>query len=207
MVQQRTVLHLSLQSHISRLTGIRLNASQIRLLDKEKLAHLLKQTQDQQTPHIFLELYHDYSHAIEKLEKQVLQQVKDMPGYRLLTSVPGIGKILALTILLETGDINRFPKVGNYASYARCVNSQRISNGKNKGQNNRKNGNRYLAWAFMEAAHFAAIWSPPIKQYYQSKKDKKHVMVAKKAVANKLARACYHMLKQQTPFEISKAFG
>jgi transposase len=121
--------------------------------------------------------------------------------------MPGVGPVLGTTIALETGTIQRFPSSGNYASYARCVKSEKISNGKRKGQGNKKNGNKYLAWAFMEAAHYAAIWSPPIKRYYQRKQAKSHILVAKKAVANKLARACYHMLKRGEVFDVTRAFG
>ena len=103
--------------------------------------------------------------------------------------------------------IERFPKVGNYASYARCVKTERLSNDKRKGRGNAKNGNRYLAMAFMEAAHYAAIWSPQMKRFYRRKLSKSPVMVAKKALANKLARAVYHMWKHQQPFDIARAFG
>ena len=127
--------------------------------------------------------------------------------YSLLTTTPGIGKILGMTILLETGPIERFPQVGNYASYARCVPTDKISNGKTKGKGNAKNGNRYLAMAFVEAAHYAAIWNDAIKRYYQRKCRRVPTMVAKKSVANKLTRACYHMLKNQQAFDIKRAFG
>ena len=69
--------------------------------------------------------------------------------------LPGLGKILGLTIALETDDAQRFADAGNFASYCRCVKSLRTSNGKKKGENNRKCGNQYLAWAFVAAAHFA----------------------------------------------------
>jgi len=72
-----------------------------------------------------------------------------------LRTVDGIGLVLALTISLETGDIGRFAKVGNYTSYCRCVPSKRLSAGKSKGKGNVKNGNKYLAWAFIEAANYA----------------------------------------------------
>ena len=85
--------------------------------------------------------------------------------------------------------------------------SEKISNGKYKGRGNKKNGNKYLAWAFMEAAHYGAIWNPRIKRYYQRKQAKAHILVAKKAVANKLARACYHMLKRGEKFDVKRAFG
>lgn len=72
-----------------------------------------------------------------------------------------------------------------------------------KAEGNRKNGDRYLAWAFIEAAHFGIIWSPKIKRYRQSKLAHSHLMVARKAVA----QARYHMLKNQCPFDIERAFG
>jgi len=121
--------------------------------------------------------------------------------------VHGIGEILALTIMLETGDIRRFPQVGNFASYCRCVDSRKISNGKRKGRGNTKNGNKYLAWAFVEAANFAVRFNPRVKRFYQRKKDKTHGVVAIKAVAHKLARACYYIMKDQVPFDTAKAFA
>lgn len=145
--------------------------------------------------------------AIDLLEQEVLKHLQPRHDYQLLTSIPGVGKILASTIATETGDISRFPSPGHYASYARCVSTEKLSNGKLKGRGNKRNGNRYLAWAFMEAAHYAAIWSPEIKRFYQQRQAKRHIMVAKKTVANKLARACYHMLTKQEPFEVRRAFG
>jgi transposase len=84
---------------------------------------------------------------------------------------------------------------------------RKLSNGKYKGQGNRKNVNRYLAWAFMAASHFSTLWEPVIKRFYQHKLSKSHLMAAKNAVANKLARANYHMLKEHTNFDVTRAFG
>lgn len=109
--------------------------------------------------------------------------------------------------MLETGDIRRFEQVGNFASYCRCVESQRFSNSKKKGEGNRKNGNKYLAWAFVEAAHFATQREGLIKRFFQRKAAKKNKIVAIKAVAHKLARACYHVLRDQTVFDVNKAFA
>ncbi|WP_419187192.1 transposase [Cupriavidus necator] len=83
---------------------------------------------------------------------------------------PGIGQILASVILLETGPIERFASAGNFASYARCVDSQRLSNGKKKGEGNTKNGNKYLPWAFVEAANFAMRFCAEAKRFYERKK-------------------------------------
>ena len=97
---------------------------------------------------------------IAKLEGRLLQCLEPRPEYALLSTAPGIGRILGPIILLETGSIERFAAVGNYASYARCVDSVRLSNNKKKGEGNVRNGNKYLAWAFIEAANMAKRWCP-----------------------------------------------
>ena len=127
--------------------------------------------------------------------------------YKALKTVSGVGVVLALTIALETGDIGRFAGPGNFASYARMVGSRRESNGRKKGEGNAKCGNRYLAWAFIEAAHFAVRYDATIKRWYQKKCASSLSVVAIKAVAHKLARACYYVMKDGTPFDAAKAFG
>jgi transposase len=144
---------------------------------------------------------------IATLEKVIKERVSLKPAFRYLLTVSGIGPILALTIMLETGEIGRFPSVGNFASYCRCVRTEKLSNGKRKGSGNAKNGNKYLAWAFVEAANFAVRYEPLIRRFYQRKKAKSHGVVAIKAVAHKLARACYHVMKDEVPFEVARAFA
>ena len=90
-------------------------------------------------------------------------------GYQKLLTVPGIGEILALTVMLETGNINRFPGMGNYVSYRRLVSSSYVSNRKRKGAGNTKNGNAYLCWALIEAANFAIRHSARTRRYYHRK--------------------------------------
>lgn len=207
LVKQRTAQLLSLQSLVGRYTGLRLSGHQVKHLKQDALinyfgseATLFSAQQNQQ-------LIQQITTQIEATEAFVLSRCEDSDDYSLITSTPGIGKILGMTILLETGPLERFSEVGHYSSYARCVPSNKISNGKSKGQGNTKNGNRYLAMAFIEAAHYATIWEPAIKRYYQRKCKKVPVMVAKKTIANKLTRACYHMLKQGTVFDVTRAFG
>ncbi|WP_250504069.1 IS110 family transposase [Caballeronia sp. AZ7_KS35] len=146
------------------------------------------------------------SAQIELLEKRLQEKVVARAEYGLLASVPGIGAILATTILLETGPIERFASPGNFASYARCVDSQRFSNGKKKGEGNTRNGNEYLAWAFVEAANFALRYSAEAKRFYERKKARTNSIVARKALAHKLARACFHILKERKPFDSSRCF-
>jgi transposase len=154
-----------------------------------------------------LAVMHTLAGVIAVLEKAAKARARLRSAFKLLLTVSGIGHILALTIMLETGAIARFAKVGNDASYCRCVGSQRISNGKQKGRGNTKNGNKYLAWAYIEAANFAVRYNPQIKRYYQRKCARTHHLVAIKAVAHKLARACYYILRDQVPFDVNKAFA
>jgi transposase len=197
---------VSLQSLIARHSGQQLNAHQIKTLTQPRIADYLQ-------GHALLggEITHQarcwLDGAVRRIERELQHHIKPREDYQLLQSIPGTGPVLGTTIALETGTIERFASPGNYASYARCVKSEKISNGKYKGQGNKKNGNKYLAWAFMEAAHYGAIWNPRIKRYYQRKQARAHILVAKKAVANKLARACYHMLKRGEEFDVRRAFG
>jgi transposase len=143
---------------------------------------------------------------IKILEKSILRQVEPTPGFDRLKTASGIGDILAETILLETGDITRFKGPGNFASYCRCVDSRRESNGKKKGENNRKNGNKYLAWAFIEAANFAIRRSERAKRFYEKKKNATNMIVARKALAHKIARACYWVMRNQEDFNEDLVF-
>lgn len=206
LVRQRVTQHLSLQSLIARHSGVRLSSLKIKQLTEESLGKYLIQPAALSSGAIFLEQMQRLGEAIKQLESVVGTQCLGTPEYELVSSVTGIGPIIGQTILLETGSIDRFASVGNYVSYARCVPSERMSNSKVKGRGNRRNGNRYLALAFMEAAHLATIWEPTIKRYYQRKLTRVHKMVAKKTIANKLARATYHMLKNSEPFDVTRAF-
>ena len=105
--------------------------------------------------------------------------------------MPGIGPILSIKILLESGDIARFASAGDYASYCRMVESVRLCNAKRKGHGNRKCGNRYPCWAYVETANYAVRFDPLIRRWYERKRARKRRVVAIRAVAHKLARACY----------------
>lgn len=206
LVKQKTAQLLSLQSTISRHTGFRLSSLKIKQLTPDQIDHYMSDPSVRFSAQQNHQLLQYIEQQVRDIESFVLAQC-DPNAYSIVTSTPGIGKILGMTILLETGPIERFDKVGNYSSYARCVPSYKVSNGKTKGRGNTKNGNRYLGMAFVEAAHYATIWDSTIKQYYQRKCKTVPTMVAKKAIANKLTRACFHMLKTQTPFDITLAFG
>jgi transposase len=183
LVHQRTANLLSIQSLISRTTGNSISAKYIQALDIQHVDGVLPNPDHVLALKANLAVMNSADAQIEILEKAVQDRVKLRPQFRFLKTVVGIGPILALTIMLETGEIERFASVGNYASYCRCVGSNKISNGKRKGSGNTKNGNKYLAWAFVEAANFAIRYNSKIKSFYQKKKSKSHAIVAIKAVA------------------------
>ncbi|BCG46464.1 Transposase [Citrifermentans bremense] len=151
-----------------------------------------------------------YSLALYKewdsIEAVIERKLKLEDRYKLLLTVPGIGKIIALTIMLETGPVDRFQNVGNYASYCRLVSSRWTSNEKTKGKGNKKNGNKYLSWAFSEAAEFARRYDERARAYYNRKLRKTNFMVAHTALAHKLARAAYHIMRDQVEFVQEKIF-
>lgn len=142
----------------------------------------------------------------KKIEKQVLAFTKPTEQYRRMVSLPGIGIALGMLIVLESGDFKRFPTAGDYASYCRAVKSERTSNEKKKGSNNSKNGNKYLAWAFIEAATYAARFNPRIQSWYEKKRRKSGVPKAKKALACKLAKAAWHVMNGKD-FDEKLMFG
>ena len=127
--------------------------------------------------------------------------------YQYLQTICGVGKILSLTIMLETGPVERFTKVGNYVSYCRKVPSKWTSNEKTKGKGNKKNGNKYLAWAFSEAAELARRYDNQARAYYNKKSAKTNFMMAHTALAHKLARAAYYVMRDQVPFDPAKVFA
>ena len=207
LVQQKTQNLLSIQGLYDRHLNRRLNSNKIKRLSMEQLSEDFPDANICMAVNGNLAILQCLTVQIKTIEASLKQQLKLRDEFINLTSIEGIGLILALTIMLETGSISRFEKVGNYASYCRCVNGARYSNGKKKSTTNTKNGNKYLAWAFIEAANFAIRYNDTVKRYYQRKLAKTHVVVAKKAVAHKLARACFYVLRDQVEFDVNKAFG
>lgn len=153
-----------------------------------------------------LAVYQAIQKEIDQLEHTAFTAVKLKEEFKIIQTTTGIGKILGLTIMLETGDIHRFLGPGNDASYCRCVDSERRSHGKKKGSGNTKAGNPYLSWAFSEAAHFAVRFEPLAQRFYERKKAKSNGIIAIRAVARKLARGTWMMLKHPTPYQAELMF-
>jgi transposase len=207
MVRKRTSHILSIENLMMRNTGQRATAKEVKKLTAEGVDALGWEAELALAMKANVAVMSCLDEQVELLEKAVLSRVRLREEFKGLLTVDGIGKVLALTIMLETGDIGRFKDVGNYVSYCRCVKSVRLTNGKVKGKGNAKNGNKYLGWAFIEAANYAIRWNDQVKRFYQRKCAKTKRVVALKATAHKLARACYHIMRDGVAFDVRRAFG
>lgn len=207
LVRQRTAHVLSAKSLYTRLTGRDPSTHVIKRYTAERIyLPTLDDANRRLELQCSLRLIQTLNQHIAEIEKTARKQVELAPAYAGLKGVPGIGEILALTIMLETGELSRFASAGQYASYCRCVKSTKLSNGKKKGEGNTKNGNKYLAWAYVEAAHFAVQHHRLAKRFYQRKQAQRNSIVATKATAHKLARACYYVMRDGVTFEPGRLF-
>jgi len=206
LVRQKTANILSFQSLHNRHTGKTISTREIQQLTSDAINDLFPDKHVALSAQSNLSTINFLGLQVKEIEKVVLGAVKLKPEFIKLQTVPGIGKILALTISLETGDIGRFKKVGNFVSYCRLVGSTRKSNDKKKGENNRKNGNKYLCWAFIEAANFANRYDPLAKIYFQKKSARSNRLVSIKALAHKLGRACYYIMRDHVDYDPLKIF-
>jgi transposase len=207
LVRQRTANLLSIQNVVTRNTGSALSGNRIKQLTGAEVEELLPEATLALAVKSNLAILQCLAEQSEQIEAVVRAHVKLRAGFHPLLTVRGIGQILGMTIMLETGEIDRFATVGDFASDCRCVGSTKLSHGKRKGQGNGKNGNKYLAWAVGEAANFAVRYNAQSNRFSQRTQAKTNGVVAIKAVAHKRARACYYILRDQVPFEVNKAFA
>jgi transposase len=207
LVRQRTTLILSFKSLNERTLGQRVPLAQVKAMNAEEARARFTDPADQLLSGTEIGLIGQFNRAIQRIEARVLSVAGKWRRYQRLQTLPGIGKILGLTIALETGDAQRFADAGHFASYCRCVKSLRQSNHKKKGENNRKCGNAYLAWAFVEAAHFACRYDDACRRFYDRKKQQTHPVIATKALACKLAKAAWHVMAEDAPYDAARVFG
>ena len=207
IVHQATQTLLSLQSMVTRQTGQAVSAAKLQKWTHQEVNEMFADSYSQETAVALLELLREQRRIQHSLEKTVLAVVKLHGPFQRLLTIPGIGNILGITITLETGPIARFAGAGQYASYCRTVDSRCDSDGKKKGENNRKNGNKYLAWAYVEAANFAQRYSPRAQAWFARKTAQAGRVVAVKALACKLAKAAFYVLRDDVDFDEQKLFG
>jgi len=153
-----------------------------------------------------LALMDTYDRMLLELERYILHTAKEHDAQTIhrLQTVPGIGKVLALTIYYEIGDISRFPTVGDFASYARLVKPAKESAGRLHGHGGDKIGNPHLKWSFSEAA-VLFLRDNPVGQKLLARYERKHGKPkALSILAHRLGRAVYYMLKRKTVFDMQQ---
>jgi len=206
LVHQRTALMVSFKSLHVRTTGQTLSLSRLKTMTVKEAVALYEHPANQLIVKVQKEHIEQLSQSIERLEKAVLRSARELPYYERLNTLPGVGKILGMTITMEVGDIGRFKSAGNFASYCRAVASKRTSNEKNKGDNNRKCGNRHLSWAFVEAANFARRSDEHCRRWFDRKAAKTSTVIAIKALACKLAKAAWHVMAHNVDYDQRRVF-
>lgn len=151
------------------------------------------------------------SRQIAELERQILDLTRNKADYKRLLEVAGIGRILALTILYEIGEITRFKDVRHFSSYCRLVPGVAQSGAVSRRGRASKQGNRYLKSAFNQAAVVAVRSYPAIKRCYQRHlqrhRGSARKLVAYNVIGHKLAQAVYQVLKQGVHYKQELLFG
>jgi transposase len=205
-IRHRTAHILSIKNIVSRSLGLTIGSNEVKRLEEGMVKDLFREEHLILAVQSSVGIMRYLGEKIRQIEGAVKSRIKLRPEFEGLLTLSGIGEILGLTIMVEVGDIGRFPEVGSYASYCRCVRSSRTSNEKGKGEGNRKNGNKYLAWAYVEAAHFAIRDYPEVQRYYHRKVAKTNQVVAIKAISHKLSRASYYIMRDQVVYDPEKLF-
>jgi len=151
-------------------------------------------------------LLDQYDTLLSDLERTLVHDAKrhDPEAFYRLHSVPGIGHILALTILYEIHDITRFDRVQEFASYARLVKGQHQSAGKTLGTSGAKMGNVHLKWAFSEAAVLFLRHSPEGRKVLARLRKQHGKGKALSILAHKIGRAVFYILSRGTVFSMDK---
>ena len=207
LVRVRTSLILSLQNIVMRNHGIKIRSEDLKKLTQDPVAELLKDQEELALAGRASKETIDFlTRQIQRIETAVRSKARLKEPFSQLLTLPGVGDILGMTILLETGPIERFKGVGHYASYCRKVSSRWTSNEKTKGKGNTKNGNRYLSWAFSEAADHARMTHELSRNFYNRKLNQANASVAHNALAHKLARAAYFIMRDHVEFKEDKMF-
>jgi transposase len=208
LVKLRTSLIVSLQNILARNVGRKMNTNALKALKEDRVTPLLVGNDDiSLAGKVSKDAIDSLTKQITAIEVAVEKKIDLRKPYDLLLSMPGVGRVLALTIMMETGPIERFKKVGNYVSYCRKVPSGRFSNEKKKGSGNKKNGNKYLSWAYAEAAELARRFDTEARAYYDRKRRRTNAPIAYGALAHKLSRAAYYIMRDRVPFIPEKTFA
>ncbi len=153
-----------------------------------------------------LDLFND---LIKKAEREIQRLIGKDPRINLLKTIPGLGPILAAVVALEIDDISRFGSAPKLASYTGLVPSTYASGGKVFHGRLLHMSNKWLRWAFVEAAWVAMRCSPYCRMFYESRRRNKGSHTAIIALARRISEIVWHVLSenreyQERPFKAFK---
>jgi len=170
---------------------------------REQLRNTFPDKSVQKNINLDLSILDCYTKELSKVECYIEQQAKQHnPDHlKLLKAIHGIGPILALTIIYEIGNIERFESVQDFASYSRLVKCKAESAGKSYGTQGNKIGNAHLKWAFSEAAVLHLRGNDKAKHYLLKLQKRMSKAKALSVLAHKLGRCIYYILKKEVPFD------
>jgi transposase len=153
-----------------------------------------------------LDLIDTLDEPIGKVERHRTRtaRVDDVQTYPRLRTIPGVAPILALVLLDEMHQVERFDHVGQFLSHARRVRCPHESAGKQLGSGGNKIGNAQLRWAFAEAVCLLLRSSERARQWKQNQAQKRGPAKALGILAARLARAAYHALRQRAAFDADR---
>lgn len=145
-------------------------------------------------------------HLTQKLERTIARHTRHLQNraWELLMRIRGVGAVIAMTLLLEIGEVKRFKSVQAFSSYARVVNARHESGGKCAGRGNNRNGNPYLCYALHELVETSRRYVPEIAAVFNALKRKRGVRHAHRVLAHRWAEVIYFMLKHETEFSLEK---
>jgi len=194
----RTIFH---QQNTCSIDDINLRS----LRGRQKASDMVEDPANEISVSADIELSQHLDTIIRSVEQQILAYSHEhrKEDVMLLMSIPGVGKIIALTILYEVDDINRFKRRQRFSSYCRLVRPQRTSNGKRIDFGNARIGNPYLKCVFMEILSNAPKCSEPIQRAYEYLKEQYPPIKARAIMAQQFCTAVYFMLKRKKPFNIN----
>jgi transposase len=195
LVQHRTSLINSLKHQYQTWKAENVSADAIKKLNVEEVEEDFKDVFVRQGVEVLRQSAQALNFQIIGIEDSLKKVLREDPLVNRLQILPGIGKVLAWTIRLEVGELARFKGDWSpYLSYCGLVDSKHESNEKTKGHGNRKNRNRYLRWAYGEAA-IAALKYPKIRVYHDRLARKKGKIKTKAILASKIARVSFMMMQ------------
>ena len=137
---------------------------------------------------------------VGKLDEAVQHAAEENPQTKLLMTQPGVGPNTALAFVLTIGDVNRFPRGKQVASYLGLIPCEESSGGRQKLGAISKQGNRLVRSLLVEAAQIAVRFDPGFRKQYLHRCHQKPKGVAKVAAARKLAVRLYWMLRTQVGY-------